>query len=107
MIDIYVIHITDRDDRMKHIKNNFSKFSTINLIFVDAIKHEKGHIGCFLSHKKCIQIAKDNDMKRIIVIEDDCLPYEKFEERLSIIINYLDKNHDWDIFLGAVTFTKQ
>ena len=44
-----------------------------NLIRVDAIKHTNGHIGCFLSHKKCLQIAKELGLKNIIVMEDDCI----------------------------------
>ena len=102
MIDIYVINLEERPDRIKTLKNNFQKFKNINLIIVGAIKHENGHIGCFLSHKKCLQIAKNSNMDKIIVIEDDCLPMPRFEERLMTILEYLSLNDDWDIFNGCL-----
>lgn len=58
----------------------------------------------FLSHIECIKIAKENKMKNIFVIEDDCIPYHEeknFEERLCKIKKILDTNNNWDIFLGG------
>jgi len=105
-MNIYVINLKHRVDRYQKIKQNFSIYKNINLVFIEAVKHENGAIGCFLSHKKCIQHAKDNQMKNIIVVEDDCLPIGyNFEERLINITSYLDNNTDWDIFLGGVNGT--
>jgi hypothetical protein len=97
MIDLYVINLKERNDRFENIKKNFSNY---NIIQVDAIKHEKGAIGCFLSHKKCIQIAKEKNLKNIIVIEDDCVPTNNFD-RIINIKKFLDENDNWDIFLGG------
>ena len=102
-MDIYVINLKERIDRLEYIKKTFKSFKNININIIDAIKHEKGSIGCFLSHKKCINIAKEKKMKYIIVMEDDCAPSDNFEIRLINIINYLEKNDDWDIFLGGIT----
>lgn len=104
MLDIYVINIKEREDRFNSIKQKFAQYKNINIIQIDAIKHEKGVIGCFLSHKKCIQFAKDNSMKNIIVIEDDCeiIDPETFEEKIINLKKYLDDNDDWYIFLGGV-----
>ena len=91
-IDIYVINLKERADRYAKIKTKFN-FKSINLIFIEAIKNENGAIGCFLSHKKCIQYAKTSNMDKIIVIEDDCLPIgNDFEKRLlDIFPPELDK----------------
>lgn len=105
-MNIYVINLIHRTDRYQHIQNSFSKYNNIQLHFIEAVKHENGAIGCFRSHKKCIQLAKDNDMKNIIVIEDDCLPMEQFDTKLTTIKQYLDTHDDWDIFLGAVNKTR-
>jgi len=105
-MNIYVINLIHRTDRYQHIQNSFSKYKNINIHFIEAVKHENGAIGCFRSHKKCIQLAKDNDMKNIIVIEDDCLPMEQFDTKLTTIKKYLDTHDDWDIFLGAVNKTR-
>ena len=81
-----------------------------NLIRVDAIKHTNGHIGCFLSHKKCLQIAKELGLKNIIIMEDDCtlnLLYKyNFSLKLLNINNFLDSYDNWDIFLGGYNKTQ-
>lgn len=98
MFDIYVINLIERKDRLEHIKKYFSEY---NIIPVNAVKHEVGYKGCFLSHKKCIHIAKEKKLKYIIVIEDDCLPLENFNKRLENIISFLDSYDNWDLFLGG------
>jgi hypothetical protein len=99
-IDIYVINLEERKDRWEYIEKNFSNF---NLIRVDAIKKKKGAHGCFLSHIKCIKIAKEKKLKNIIIIEDDCKPMNNFYERLIIIKKYLDENDTWSIYLGGTS----
>lgn len=107
MIDIYIINLKERIDRLNLLKQKFEVYKNINLIIVEAIKHQNGAIGCFLSHKKCLQIAKDKLLDNIIVIEDDCLPMIEFEQRLNIILEYLDTiKDDWDIFIGGVNKTE-
>jgi hypothetical protein len=100
MFDLYVINLEERKDRWENVVNNFKDF---NLIRVDAIKHNNGEHGCFLSHKKCIQIAKDKGLKNIIVIEDDCIKNSEidFTKKLTNIMNFLNEYNEWDIFLGG------
>lgn len=105
MLDIYVINLQHRTDRLEHIVNIFGK--NFNLIRVDAIKHEYGLIGCFMSHQKCLQIAKEKNLNNIIVIEDDCTinPYyaNNFADKINDIKTFLDNYEDWDIFVGGCT----
>jgi GR25 family glycosyltransferase involved in LPS biosynthesis len=102
MIDLYVINLPHRVDRWEHITKTFSD-PDFNLIKVEGIKNTKGWIGCFESHKKCIQIAKDKGLDNIMVLEDDCIPFDinTFKERFLYFKKYLDENNDWDIFLGG------
>lgn len=105
MIDLYVINLASRNDRWTHIIKTFSD-PEINLIKVEAEVNDKnGWIGCFLSHKKCIRIAKEKGLKNIMVIEDDCLPMninkDTFKSRLLKIKNYLDTHDEWNIYLGG------
>lgn len=106
MLDIYVINLIERTDRWENIINTFGK--EFNLIKVEAIKDSNGEHGCFLSHKKCIQIAKDKGLKNIIVFEDDCIknPYIEFDfsKKANNIMDYLNNCEDWDIFIGACNF---
>jgi GR25 family glycosyltransferase involved in LPS biosynthesis len=98
MYDIYVINLEERKDRLEHIKKYFSEY---NIIRVEAIKHIEGYKGCFLSHKKCIQIAKEKKLKYIIVVEDDCLPLDNFLARLENIIKFLESYNNWDLLRGG------
>ena len=61
MFDIYCINLEERKDRLTNIKKVFKDF---NIIRVDAIKRKRGHIVCFLSHQKCIKIAKEKKIKK-------------------------------------------
>lgn len=107
MIDVYVINLNRRTDRWTKIQQDMDS-SVFNLIRVEAVEHENGAIGCFMSHKKCLEIAKEKKLKNIVVMEDDCIPirnndcYERFK---TIKDTFLDKRDDWDIFLGGAIKT--
>lgn len=103
MIDIYVINLKKRTDRLERVKKDFTKY---NLIMVEAIEDEEGWVGCFKSHLKCIELAKEKKLPYIIVIEDDCriVSETTFDTNLKLILNYLESNmEEWNIFLGGVT----
>ena len=106
MIDVYVINLKHRTDRKEKMIKKFERFKNINLKFIEAIEHNNGTIGCFKSHKKCIEIGKENNMEYIIVIEDDTIPCKYFETRLNSILEYLN-NNNFDIFLGMVNKTRK
>ena len=108
MLNIYVINLKEREDRWNNIVNIFGK--DFNLIRVDAIKHENGLIGCFLSHQKCLKIAKEKQLQNIIVMEDDCIVNQQCEnyysKTINEIISFLNNNNDeWDIFTGCCNKT--
>lgn len=97
-MDIYVIHLAERLDRLDQIKSHYSSY---NIIPIDAIKNEIGRIGCFLSHQKCIRLAKESNMKYICVLEDDCMPIGTPDHLLKMK-DFLD-NNDWNLFIGGGT----
>lgn len=98
-MDLYVIHLPDRIDRWEKIKTAYPEY---NLIQVEAIRHEIGRIGCFLSHQKCVRMAKEANMKYICVLEDDCEPIEN--RGLLDYKDFLENGH-WNIFIGGGTGT--
>ena len=100
--DIYTINLKSRTDKRQYIIDSMNEQTIFNVNFFDAIKHEKGYIGCGLSHLSLIKYAKTLDLPYIIVMEDD----NKFinYEETSDIINWLTENlDDWDIFNGNPT----
>lgn len=101
MIDIYVINLKKRIDRLERVKKDFANY---NLIIIEAIENDEGWKGCFKSHLKCIEYAKNNNLKYIIVIEDDCKKSIDFDSNIILILEYLSNNlNNWNIFLGGVT----
>ena len=101
MFDIYVINLESRKDRFEYIQQKFG--NDFNIIRIDAIFDKEGWKGCLKSHLKCVSIAKENNMKYIIVMEDDCEPMDiNWKQRLiEFKENLFDKRDDWDIFLGG------
>ena len=102
MIDIYVINLKKRIDRIEQIKTEFNNY---NLNIIEAEEDViAGWKGCFKSHLKCINLAKEKHLNYIIVIEDDCKKTINFDIDLIRILNWLEENTDkWNIFLGGVT----
>ena len=103
MEDIYVINLEHRYDRLRKFKKIFD--AHFNVKQVKAVFDEKGWIGCLKSHLNCIKYAKENNMKYIIVFEDDCtITNNKSIERFkNIKQNIFDVRDDWDIFIGGST----
>ena len=103
MIDIYVKNLNERIDRWNSIVEAYKNFKNINLIRVESIKNDIGHKGNFLTTQKCIKIAKEKNLKNILIIEDDCIPIDNldFEDKIINIKKYFDENDNWNIFLGG------
>ena len=100
----YVINLDERPDRWRKVLQDF-KDSSLLLERFPAVKDSVGWKGCGLSHTELIQMAKDNHMDTILIMEDDCKPTEHFNTNWPLIKNWLDSNKDkWDIFIGGNTF---
>lgn len=96
--DFAILNLKERTDRWQKIEKNFKDFKILR---IDAVKTTPGKVGCFKSHQKAIQLAKDLNMEKIFVLEDDCIPCKNFKERFKIIKEYLDNNKNWDLYLGG------
>lgn len=102
-IDLFIINLDERLDRWKNILNIFSD-PYFSIRRISAIKEKNGWQGCFLSHIQCIRLAKELGLKNVMVLEDDCIPYENiesFKSRIKIIKEFLDRINDWEIYLGG------
>ena len=102
--EAYVINLDERRDRWEQIQNSFAG-SSIKLNRISAVKHNNGHIGCGLSFMKIIKLAKEKNLKTVLIFEDDNKPLDNFDDRWNIIKNWLDNNLDkWEIFNGGARF---
>lgn len=98
LFDFAVINLKERTDRWEKIINNFNSYKILK---INAIKEEEGYIGCFKSHQRAILLAKQLKLKKIFVLEDDCIPCKNFESRFTIIKKYLESHSNWDLYLGG------
>ena len=74
-----------------------------NFSFFDGIRKSPGWIGCGLSYSALAYKTLEYHINRLTVMEDDVLLPEGFQQKMSIVNEYLDNREgDWDIFAGTV-----
>lgn len=105
--DIYCINLNERKDRWEKVKLEFDKVGLLNRVKrFPAIKMSDGRLGVIKSNLEIIKIAKKNNLKNVLVFEDDVHfinnPIEVLEKSLSQIGNL----GWWLLYLGANTHQK-
>ena len=97
---ILYINLEDRKDRRKEIEEELKFIPKNKVMRFNAIKNEKGHIGCSMSHIACLEIAIENNWNNVMIIEDDA-SFNNYDEGIKILKELLNK--DWDVItLGNV-----
>ena len=109
----FVVNLDRREDRMKETKEEFDKWGIDDVWRYPAIdgnildlsqmnyahKLNKGEIGLIITHKRIIELAKEEGLKSILIMEDDVVFGPEFEH----LDDYMkDVPENWDMFyLGA------
>jgi GR25 family glycosyltransferase involved in LPS biosynthesis len=91
------INLEYRKDRFIHTMKQFNNLKIPTKQF-KAIQNKNGAIGCYLSHLRCLENAKKDNLNHIMIVEDDItfLDVECFKSQINIFL----KNHDnWDVLL--------
>ena len=70
---IVYINLAKRTDRRVSIEGVLKDVSPAKISRFDAIRHEKGAVGCSMSHKAVIELAIKNGWKNCLVLEDDAV----------------------------------
>jgi GR25 family glycosyltransferase involved in LPS biosynthesis len=70
-ISTYIINLPERKERREHVEKQFAGKAEFDLTFIEAYRHEIGAVGLWLSIRKVIQLAIENDDDVIIICEDD------------------------------------
>lgn len=97
--DTYIINLKHRADRLNHITQEVKKISFLNPTIVEGIVD--GTKTCFQSHKKCIQLAKDEKLPYVLILEDDTTFIDGAENILQNTFNEVQQ-FEWNMFfLGA------
>ena len=95
----FYINLEEREDRKKKTKKEFKQLK-IKIQRMKAIKLENGRIGCSMSHLKCLQHAKENNLDHDLIVEDDIhfMNIKLFKEQLN---KFLSSSIEWDVVLFA------
>jgi GR25 family glycosyltransferase involved in LPS biosynthesis len=72
-IKIFYINLDKRKDRRKHMENILKGYDYER---VSAIEDEDGYIGCAKSHILCLKMAKQRNLDKVIILEDDFMFYK-------------------------------
>ena len=115
----FFINLNSRPERREHFESELRKVQLENFVqrfpaSIDATHLPKDdynrHRACGKSHHDLIKYAKNNNLKNILIFEDDAYFYNDGEKpALNIIEEALDhlKELEWDVFyLGGLIIDK-
>ena len=95
----FYINLESRPDRKSHVEEQL-KIIGLNYTRFNAIKLQNGALGCSMSHLKCLELAKQQNLDHILIVEDDITFLNP-----SLFVNQMNKflsNHKtWDVVLAA------
>ena len=107
--NIYIINLKKRTDRLCHIKQELDKINCDIYTIYEAIdgstlnvntKIKKGNYALCLTTKNILKEAKEKKFEKILILEDDVIFKDKFNENFNNTIEHLPD--DWDLFyMGA------
>jgi hypothetical protein len=110
---IFLINLDERKDRLEESLNEFRKYDIVlnNFYRFPAIKLKGNHpligrAGCALSHRSILDIAKNNNLKRVLILEDDFSFMTNPIKTLQKGVKFLNEN-DWGLFYLGQTTTSE
>ena len=84
-------------------KRSFERDNLFGFEYFTGLRHRIGWIGCGLSYKYMMMLAKKDSIENVLICEDDVLIPEGFEQKFSKIDFFLNnKIKQWDIFSGLI-----
>jgi len=98
---IYYINLEHRKDRKDSIVNEIKMIDPElkKTTRINAIKHEKGAVGCGKSHILALEDAEKNNYEIIMILEDDFLFFSKLEILNQVYKELVDFDKDYNLFL--------
>lgn len=81
---------------------DFDNDNHYGIQYFPGLRHRLGWVGCGLSYKFLLHRAKDLELERIMICEDDIEFPEHFLSRLESVNEYLHERKDWDLFSGLI-----
>ncbi len=105
--EIWCINLDHRTDRWEKVQKEFDSVGVLYRVQrFSAIKHSDGRIGVIKSNLALMKMAKEKNLKNILIFEDDV---HFINDSVEILTNALEQigTLKWSaIYLGANTHTK-
>lgn len=84
------------NERIQAVNGHEQKKVNYDNIMCSNVKFSQGQLGCYLSHIKCYEKFLKTKYNYLIILEDDIKLKNDFNEKISKLLIYLDKNNDID-----------
>jgi GR25 family glycosyltransferase involved in LPS biosynthesis len=98
--DMLCLHLPEYTKRA----DDFLQGDTHGFTFFSGLRHRLPWVGCALSYKYMMMLAKKHQFPKITICEDDVEFFPDFGEEWSLIQKYLSSDFtDWDVFSGVMT----
>lgn len=107
-IDKFIyINLAKREDRRKHIEDELKEYDIPEekIIRLEAVEHERGIIGCAMSHLKACEMFKESGDEVWCFLEDDHYFTKSKKETDGYIAQFLD-SPEFDVLLGCTCALK-
>jgi len=103
----YVISLKERKDRRAklYLPFDFELLLQERLTGVIGIDWSLGNLGCMLGHRQAIQLAKDNGLNEVLVLEDDAEMTGELPETMPYPITFLGGDFTADTLQSGDIYT--
>jgi len=100
---VVYINLESRTDRRISIETELSKyFPPWKISRFDAIRNEKGYLGCAMSHIGVLELAISRGWKNCLIVEDDAI-WSNFAEGYMLLEKLITQ--PYDVITFGTTFT--
>ena len=102
--EIYCINLDSRLDRWEKVQKEFDKVGLLpRLKRFSAIKEKDGRLGIIKSNLEIVKIAKENNLKNVLIFEDDVQFINDTTNILEKSLQQIGNLDWWLLYLGANT----
>jgi glycosyl transferase family 25 len=95
---VYFINLEHRVDRLYMVKQELSKLKPNIGTRFNAIKTASGAVGCSMSHIKCLEQAKNNNLPHVFICEDD-ICFLNPELLMKNLQTFCENIPNWDVLV--------
>lgn len=95
---VYFINLEHRVDRLYMTKQELAKLKPNIGTRFNAIKAASGAVGCSMSHIKCLEQAKNNNLPHVFICEDD-ICFLNPQLLMKNLQTFCENIPDWDVLV--------